>query len=213
MAFAIFAGIVIFSLVFLYTKTADSWNWKKIILWFIGLVVVFVLIVVGFLFKDQFFGDPQKTGKYTGRIQSYKGVAIGSKLSDIEFKYGRLKNNKATDDSKIDFYVVEGAGFGVYANQGENTATSIVVLCGSSNYDTFNGIGCRGTGDEIEKKFGKDLKIQCSRREAGAAEADMPRAYDVQKYGTRYVLVKNKVQYVGFMPDSEFNGDGWGECK
>ena len=214
MAFAIFAGIVFFSIVFLYTKTADRWNWKKIVLWSFALLITLIALVALVLFKDHLFGDPQKTGKYTGRIQSYKGVSIGTKLSDIEFKYGAMKNNKAVNGSKVDFYISEGNGFGVYANQGENIATSIVVLCGSSNYDTFNGIGCRDSGEAIEKRFGSDLKTQCNVSGKGETpDADLPRAYDVQKYGTRYVLVKNKVQYVGFMPDAEFSGDSWGACK
>jgi hypothetical protein len=214
MAFAIFAGLVIFSIIFLYTKTADRWNWKKIVFWCLGVLVVMIVLVMVAVFKDSFMGDPEKTGKYKGFIQSYKGLAIGGKLSDAEFKYGVWKKQSSTASEDSDVYINSENNLGLYTDKGKNIITAVVLLCTSGNYDTFNGIGCSANGEDLERRFGKDLKILCRLPDKdGWEDAEPTRAYDVSKYGTRYVLVQNKIRYIGFMPESSFTSKRWGECK
>ena len=56
-AFSIFAGIVVFSIVFLYVKTADRWNWKKIVIWAAGLLLIPVIIFLVFIYFFLSFND------------------------------------------------------------------------------------------------------------------------------------------------------------
>ena len=188
-AFSIFAGIVIFSIVFLYVKTADRWNWKKIVIWAAGLLLIPVIIFLVILAKDALFdGDPSPI-KHTGKLTSFQGVAIGDKFSELEFKYGRLSKDG------FDHYMIN-KHFGVYVDDESKKVSSILVFCDEGITDLFNGIACGDTTEKLVKKYGSDLKIRCHVENKNPKDNMVVRSYYVPKLATSYILEKNQVVLV-----------------
>lgn len=211
MAFAIFAGIALFSLIFLYTKTADRWNWKKIVIWAGGISLVPVIGFFLLAYSDQIFKDSPPNHK--GLLISFNGVAIGSDYADVEFKYGKLK--KAPDDKEDTSYFYEHpAGFGYYVNKSDNKIIGIFIDCKSPIKDEFNGIACGDPSEKLQKKFGNSLDVKCEPKEKGEKEAigDVSRAYSVDKFGTRYVLTRNVVDFIAIRPNPS-QSKYWVDCK
>lgn len=211
MAIAIFAGITLFSIIFLYTKTADRWNWKKIVIWAGGISLV---PVVGFFllaYSDQLFKDFPLNHK--GLLTSFNGVAIGSDYADVEFKYGKLKRMPDEKEDTTYFYE-HPVGFGFYVNKSDNKIAGILIDCNSSIKDEFNGIACGDPSEKLQKKFGNNLNIKCEPKPKNEKDmiGDISRSYSVDKFGTRYVLAKNQVILIAIKPNpskSEFYVD----CK
>ena len=212
MGFWIFASVCVICLVFLYTKTKNEWNWKKIILWLVGIVVVAIAALILFISWDSIFSQAPNTQNNKGYLTSYKDIKIGSKLSDIQFRYGTLKQEKKYASDKFDLYTVNDEA-GIYIGA-DGKVDAIVVFC-NGNSDKFNGISCGDPSEKLEKKFGSDLKILCKAKDKnGWEDVEVSRAYDVAKYGTRYVLTKNKVVFIGIMQKEDFDNDQkkWGIC-
>jgi hypothetical protein len=66
------------------------------------------------------------------------------------------------------------------------------IMYNCADYDgqsvIVNTVGCDTSGEEIQKKFGKDIRILCSKD-----NASFVRVYDVVRYGVRYYLAQNRV--------------------
>lgn len=213
MGFWIFASVCVICLVFLYTKTKNEWNWKKIILWLVGIVITAIAAFILVLSWDSIFSSDANQN-YKGYLSSYKDIKIGSKLSDVQFKYGPLKQEQKSNGDTFDLYTI-GNDAGIYV-RADKKVDAIVVFCENGNQDKFNGISCGDPSEKLEKKFGADLKILCTVKDKNGWEevGNVSRAYDVAKYGTRYVLRQNKVVFIGIMQKEDFEKDPkkWGVC-
>ena len=214
MGFWIFAGIVVISLIYLYTKTYERWNWKKIVLWALGGISAPSVILIIYIFgKDLLPNDyGSQIVNHKGLIDSFKGVKIGDKFSDVEFKLGTLKKMSLKEDDQ-DLY--DYKELGIFVDKKTRLVGSIIMVCDGSDTDKYNGISCGTSGDEIIKKFGKDLNILCFIEKDGWQNPDKVRSYDVAKYGTRYILSKNVVQSISIREPKDFAGQSktWGPCE
>jgi hypothetical protein len=211
MAFAIFAGIALFSIIFLYTKTADRWNWKKIVIWSGGIAIV---PVVGFFllaFSDQLLKDSPKNHK--GLLTSFGGFSIGDNLSDIEFHYGKLKKPDWFRDEPYEVHM-HPAGFNFAVNKSDSKVIAIEIECGSAVKDEFNGIACGDSSEKLQKRFGTSLTIKCQPKPKKESEnvGDVYRLYAVDKFATRYLLSKNKVELIIIKPNPS-ESEYWVDCK
>lgn len=203
MAFAVFFGFVFFGIIYLYTKTRDTWNWKKIALWFGGSVAALVLIMVIAIFAD-FFKSIVPTISTT--ITSYDGITLGDKLSDVEFKKGKLKKQSETKPSDEDLYEVNSES-GIYVDKANQLVAGIYISCSNYQSTKINGIGCGDSSESIRDKFKGDISELCEPEDT-KDKGDPLRVYDVSKYGVRYILQKNAV--VGMVLRSK---DFWTEKK
>lgn len=185
-AFSIFAGIVFFSIVFLYVKTADRWNWKKIVIWAAGLLLIPVIIFLVILAKDTLFNGEPSPIKHTGKITSFQGVSIGDKFSELEFKYGRLSKDGN------DHYTINKS-FSVQVDDESKQVSGFLVFCDEGITDLFNGIACGDTSEKLTKKYGSDLKIRCHVDNKNSKDGMVVRSYYVPKFATSYILEKNQV--------------------
>jgi hypothetical protein len=210
MAFAVFFGFVFFGLIYLYVKTRDSWNWKKIALWFVGIFAALVAAFVITIFADTFKSIVPET---FSKITSYDEITLGDKFNDVEFKKGKLKKIGDVEDSSDVLYVVSDKT-ALYVDKKTSLVTGLIVGCAEFQSTKFNGVGCGDTGDLIQSKFKGDITILCEPE--GEKDKDSPaRAYDVSKYGVRYILQKNKVTRMDAFP-KEFwteNKTKWIACK
>jgi hypothetical protein len=76
----------------------------------------------------------------------------------------------------------------------ENKIKTISFDCGNDVAVpdvVVNTVGCNASGEDLQKKFGNDIRILCKKN-----NTDIQRAYDVVRYGVRYHLVQNRV--IGF---------------
>lgn len=210
---SIFLSSLLLGLIYLYIKTKDDWNWKKIFIAIAVIVSLLVAVILIAVYWDKVFGgahDFENKKEHSGLIKSYRGVFIGDKLSDVQFKFGKLEEIKSTEkDSDTNIYWVEEK-FLVFVSKKSNKVDFIVALCEKGIQDKFNGIGCDDSGEKLEKTFGKNLTIQCNTSDDSSNR--FTRVYDVPKYATRYYLEKNKVESIMFYGD-EYKSTNWGECK
>jgi hypothetical protein len=209
MAFAVFFGFAFLGLIYLYVKTRDTWNWKKIVLWIAGIFTAIVTAFAITIFADSFKSIVPET---FSKITSYDEITLGDKFNDVEFKKGTLK--KIGDkDSSDDLYVANDKT-ALHVDKKSRLVTGLIAVCADYQYTKFNGIGCRDTGDLILSKFKGDVTILCEPGEQKYENGPF-RAYDVPKYGVRYILQKNEVRQMFAFP-KEFwteNRTKWIACK
>lgn len=210
---SIFLSSLLLGLIYLYIKTKEDWDWKKIFIVIASIIGILVVVILIAVYWDKVFtksSDFDARKDYSGVIRSYQGVAIGEKLSDIQFKFGKLEEIQSTkkDDDNSIYWVEEK--FLVFISNKSNKVDFIVALCEKGVAEKFNGIGCNDAGERLEKTFGNNLKIQCN--VAGDSANRYTRVYDVPKYATRYYLEKNKVESILIYGD-EYKSTNWGECK
>jgi hypothetical protein len=210
MAFAVFFGFVFIGLVFLYTKTRGSWNWKKIALWFGGFVIASILAMVVAIFSDSFKKIvPEKFST----ISSNDGITLGDKLSEVEFRKGKLiKGIDSKDANDIIYKVNEQTS--IYVDKATQTVSGIVATCADYQSIKFNGIGCGDSGDLIQTKFKGDVTVLCPSTDDWR-DKDPVRVFDIPKYGVRYALQKNTVVFMIVFPKSFWaeNKTKWVACK
>lgn len=210
MAFTVFFGFVFFGLIYLYVKTRETWNWKKIVLWFAGIFIALVTAFAIAIFADSFKSIVPET---FSKITSYDEMSLGDKFNDVEFKKGKLQKIGDIKDSSDDLYDVNDKT-ALYVDKKTRLVTGLMALCSDYQSTKFNGVGCGDTSELIQSKFKGDITILC--KPENEKDADNPsRVYDVPKYGVRYELQKNKVvRMVAFT--KEFwteNKTKWIACK
>ncbi len=210
MAFAVFFGFVFFGLIYLYVKTRETWNWKKIVLWFAGIFTAMVAAFTIAIFADSFKSIvPEKFST----ISSNDDITLGDKLSEVEFRKGKLiKGVDSKDANDIIYKVNEGTS--IYVDKATQTVSGIVATCADYKSIKFNGIGCGDSGDLIQSKFKGDITVLCPSTDDWR-DKDPVRVYDVSKYGVRYALQKNTVVFMFVFPKSFWteNKTKWIACK
>ncbi len=203
MAFAVFFGFVFIGLIYLFVKTRDIWNWKKIVLWFIGILISVVAAFAVVMFVDSFKSFVPET---FSRITSYDEITLGDKFNDVEFKKGKLKKIGDIKDSSDDLYVINDKT-ALYIDKKNRLVTGLIVGCADYQSTKFNGVGCGDTGDLIQSKFKGDITILCEPEDRKHENGPL-RVYDVPKYGVRYMLQQNKVVRM-----TAFTDEFWTENK
>lgn len=211
----IFLGCVFLGTVLLYLKTANTWNWKKIVGRSVGGLVAFLLLVVLWVYG---FDAYQKWKNRPDVVTSLFGISIGEKFSDVVFKHGEFKLSELSEraikknDASQRYY---NADKRVAINVLAGTVTSIIYGCAESlEYSSLNGIACGDSGDRIFERFKGNVRVQCPTTPDKGSE--YTRVYDVVQYGTRYYVILNKVQGLGVFEKQELEslvGLNWGACK
>ena len=209
MAFAVFFGFVFIGLIYLYIKTRDTWNWKKISLWIGGSFIVLIVGMVIAIFAESF---KSIIPTISTTISTYDDISMGDKLSDVEFKKGKLTKPPTQKSTGDELYVVNEKT-AIYVDRNTNLVTGLLVGCADYQSTKFNGIGCGDSGDLILKNFKGEVSILC---EPEDQKNETPaRAYDVPKYGVRYLLQKNAVVGMRSFPKDFWteNKTKWIACK
>lgn len=213
----IFLGSVFLGIIFLYTKTRGSWNWPRISK-VVGLSIAGVVGLIA-LPLGAYFGYLEWE-KRPRLVTSLDGATLGEPLSDVVFRHGPLTKNPPTGVQKYsdeEYYQREDNSFHVSVRGGR--ITSIWHDCKTSDnrtdYTTVNGIQCGDLGNKIMETLGDNLRVLCTRDKVQDI-AKLFRAYDVPKYGTRYLLVLNQVRGFYIFPPGELEslvGYNWDKCE
>lgn len=214
----IFYGLVFLGVIYLYIQTKDRWNWKKIVIWIIGLFVGIIVLIVVAVFAEDFFkkltfsrfDDSSKPKIITGM----NGIELGAKLSDVIFKTGAIKDKKQED--VYQFASDENMRFAI--DKESKTVRSIQHIC-SSNDLTYpnsyspkiNGIKCGDSELDIFINYGKEkINVLCNKGGSGNF-----RSYEAVDFGVSYFLITNKVHFITVQyPDDlkQSKSDKWHKC-
>jgi hypothetical protein len=90
----IFAGAALLACVALYIAAKDRWNWKKLILWPLGIIVVLGSAVAGWVWIRDYYDQ-------RAQVQTqFWDIALGDTVNDLRFKKGPPKPDDAKDKAK-----------------------------------------------------------------------------------------------------------------
>lgn len=141
------------------------------------------------------------------------GVSVGEKLADVLFKNAGFTIDK-DEDKKY------GVGYSnerktKQFNTENGIVTRVMFVCEYEDTDTeFAQIKCNAKGEEVLKKYGKEVKVLC--RTKDDEFKSKRRLYDVEKYGIRFGLEHNKVlMFLAAEPNklnTEKTKEAWSEC-
>ena len=147
-------------------------------------------------------------------VSEIKGVRIKEKLADTLFKNEGYKLDKNEDsDKEIIYYRNDDMRMQFAVKDG--LISRVLFLCLKSDTSTtIEGIRCGDSGEEIFEKYGEEMKVLCRIKDDEFKEKI--RLYDVEKYGIRFGLEHNKVDYfIVAEPYKVFEGESkaWRKCE
>lgn len=221
----IFLSVVFLGTVALFIATKDRWNWKKIILWPLGIVTA--LSLVGWLFTyayTQYEERPKAPSEF-------KRIRLGEKFQDTVFKHGQAEREEKRAADYWAKYIVEHQNeqetlnFKDASEQFKNSKVALEKATAKENSDGSYYIGdsrvdvkdnqvitiaheCNTSFDSTSangihcNSNGDEIlqKFNNSVRvlcpNKKAESSDLARVYDVVKYGTRYYLYQNSVSKI-----------------
>jgi hypothetical protein len=244
----IFLSAALLGAVALFIATKDRWNWKKILLWTGGILLVIPAIGGLATYTYMLYEDRPK-------LQTeFYGLKLGEKFQDVVFRHGKIERETTQHIKKIEKALTErkaekgtakyselqnlyeslkkeeadetskGSNDGVYVildkrvtiSNGEIESIILDCTMDSLYRPKINGIGCGDTSEEITSKFDRNLRVLCSNVSDNDNSKHAQRVYDVVKYGTRYYLYQNKVNYILLTSPStleSYFGINWVKCN
>ena len=130
------------------------------------------------------------------KMLSEKYPDLKKSIENRHFKF----SSKTSPQDKLGVFVKDKRVEAIHYDCGNYDSQAIVV----------NTVGCNTSGEDLQKKFGKDIRILC-----GKNNTFPERVYDVVRYGVRYHLRQNKVD--GFLIAEPkvletFVGKSWDKC-
>ena len=179
---SIFLSAILIGMIILFISTKDRWNWKKIVLSFVLLVVsLSILSGVGYLIYPTISNRPKPQ-------TSFWDISLDSTKSDLKFLKGPpIKGSDATHW----FYSNKPP-----SNTGEDAIIHIgfkdekihfISYEGDYRYGpSLQGVYNRAPYREIIKKFGQPSSVSIS-------EDELERILSYDKYNTFFQIRENKV--------------------
>ena len=174
----IFLSALFLGIVALFIATKDRWNWKKIILW--PLSIILGLAILGGLIAYIYLKIPSKP-----KIQeAFWGISLDTDQSDIKFLKGPPSTVYDNGDWKYD--VGHGGSYVIrFAEEGE---IGTITYYGSDRYysPTLQKIKKDSNTSEILDLFGEPSHISNSLDDLG-------RIYSYDGYHVFFHLARDKV--------------------
>lgn len=180
----IFLSAIFLGGVALYIATKDRWNWKKVILWPLGVVTA--LAVIGGLITYGYIKFEERPKKLT----EFWGVSLSDTVTDVKFKKGRT-----VDQVFPDFFAhfpngssSDGATYFIKLNNDRVKA----VLCSGNTYycASLHGVNTYDSLSDVEKKLGSPSFVSRTNDE-------LTRAYSFEKFNIVVEFSEGKMQALG----------------
>lgn len=176
----IFLAAIVISLTALFIATKDRWNWKKILLWPLGVCVAGGLAMWGYFeYQKRFPEKPEPTIH-----NSFWDIPLGATPDDVFFLKGKPAEEKTYGWIYDEYYVVSFS---------QNQVRQIIYY-GDSPIPRIEGFGggihiADSTADVLAA-FGEPALV--SKRNEGAQ-----RNYCYPAYQVLFYLVKDRVTALG----------------
>lgn len=189
---------------------------KKIGKWLAVTVAALLLIYLSFYtyvkIEDYYENRPKL-------ITSLNGIELGERFQDFMFRNAgfSLDEDRKTKNNDI-AYFKNKEKFTTVAIA-DNKVSRVIYGCKEEyDYKSVNGINCRSSGDDVFKKYDKEIRVQCLKDKSDSNYMNY-RVYEAIKYGVRYHVVSNEVVAFDVVDPNELkNTDGfinknWSVCE
>ncbi len=222
----VFLSAVFLGIVALYIATKDRWNWKKIFLWPLGVIVGVSAIGRAIAYAYEQYEERPKV------LTEFKSIKLGEQFQDAIFKHGKAERETTREAERFARYLVEikdQKGTPKFdaievAYKKAKDAEAAVIAKGTTDGNYFlnearvaikdnqiESIGHRCSDESVDYTSVNGIRCGAKGDEilekfGGAVRVLCPknttedtslvRVYDAAKYGTRYYLTKNSVKQI-----------------
>jgi len=187
---AVFLSAVLLSIVGLYAATKDRWNWKKILLWPLGVIVALAVLVGGgyYIYYQIDQGPKPQT--------SFWDIPLDATEAEVRFLRGEPTKRVGT------LWVYEtkpsyGDSFSYVVRFADDGKLRYVMYLGSgSSMPYLQGISNYSSQETILEKFGKPTNTSTSKD-------GLKRLLSYATYNLVFELEQNHIRALGM-----YNGKG-----
>jgi hypothetical protein len=181
----IFLAAVVLGLVLLFGQTKDRWNWKKIIL------IPVCLIVLGWGGTISYYWASNAYENRAVKQTEFLDIALGDSISDVKFKKGEPAKLDWTASRKDLMAYLDESGDVDFVIRFQDSNVRIIYnfnKCGWCN--RIFGLGFGSSYKEIEEKLGDPSSV--------SIEVDeLHRRIFYEKWNVFFTLEKSKVIHYG----------------
>jgi hypothetical protein len=172
---SIFLSSVVLAIAAIFIATKDRWNWKKIILWPLTIVILIAIVVYAY---NTIEPRPKKE-------TSFWEVPLGAREADVKF----LKGEPIKKDGDTWSYITYDSGGSqweyMYGVQFKDGKVYLIYYTVSPNY-RYGGPGIQGINihyswTKISEKYGEPSRVSTS-------EDELSRVYSFNKYGIAFEM-------------------------
>lgn len=178
----IFLSAIFLGTLALFIATKDRWNWKKILLWPLGIILGLALIGGSIGYAYQWYENRPK------KLTELWGVSLNDTEADVKFKKG--EPTKRYDDD-IWAYRPYATIEGDYVIYFKNSRVRAVIYFGSMlNAPSVHGVGNYDSVHELEANLGPPSYVSRSKDE-------IRRAYSFDKFNIVVHFEKGNISALG----------------
>ena len=182
----------------------EDWSWEKLGDSAGAKAAAVVVIAIAVLWAYASWDKPTAEMSSESRdaplqvVTSLQGVQLGQKLAAVASTHGPLDKLAERDVvrkyANEEDYLQRNGTLRVGVRDG--VVRSIGYLCKEGrDRTTVNKVACHDLKDKVEKVFGDRVRVLCPKAKPENKEiAPYVRAYDAIEFGTRYVVIRDKVQ-------------------
>lgn len=183
----IFLSAIFLGTVALFIATKDRWNWKKILLWPFGTLVVIAIIGASIAYLYQWHEDRPR------KLTELWGVAINDTYGDVKFKKGEPTQSVDGDIWVYKAYQTLDGNYVVYFKN--DRVRSIIYFGPMYNGPLIPGVGHYDTLQELEARLGPPSYVSRSKDE-------LSRAYSYEKFNIVIHFEEGKMSALGIYEPS-----------
>lgn len=163
----IFLSAIFLGTVALFIATKDRWNWKKILLWPLGVVVALAVVGGSIAYLYQKYEDRPR------KLTELWGVSLGDAASEVKFKKGEPTTRLENDFWVYRPYQTMEGDYVVYFK--DDRVRSIIYFGPMYNGPTVHGVGHYDSPLELDAKLGSPSYVSRSKD-------DLRRAYSYDQF-------------------------------
>lgn len=178
----IFLSAVFLGTVALFIATKDRWNWKKIFLWPLGVIVGLGVVGGSIAYLYQQYEDRPR------KLTELWGVSLNDSAGDVKFKKGEPTRRL---DNGLWFYRPYETIEGDYVVYFKNDRVRSVMYFGPMhNGPSLHGVGHYDSLQELDEKLGPPSYVS-------RAKDELRRAYSYEKFNIVVQFAEGEMSALG----------------
>ncbi|MHB1290796.1 MAG: hypothetical protein ACYCY5_01215 [Sulfuricella sp.] len=178
----IFLSTIFLGIVALFIATKDRWNWKKILLWPLGIIGAFAVIGGSIAYVYQQYEDRPR------KLTALWDVSLNDTASDVKFKKGEPTTRLDNDHWVYRPYQTTEGDYVVYFKN--DRVRSIIYFGPMYNGPSVHGVGHYDSSQELDAKLGPPSYVSRSKDE-------LRRAYSYEKFNVVAHFEGGKISALG----------------
>jgi hypothetical protein len=178
----IFLSTLFLGTVALFIATKDRWNWKKIFLWPLGIIVSLAVISgVVIYFHQQYENQPKK-------LTELWGVSLKDGMSEVKFKKGEPTSRPDSDLWVYRPYQTIDGNYVVYFK--DNRVRAIIYFGPMYNGPSIAGVSNYDSPQDLDKKLGSPSFVSRSKD-------DLRRSFSYEEFNIVAQFESGKMSALG----------------